>query len=220
MKRAVLFDIGDTLILTHPKLWLEPFLAERNLPADWSRLKEAARAAFATYQQRHLTATTLEEALAIWYAFDRALLEGLGVPEAEKVAQELVRQWDNPAIWPLAPHAREVLEALRYRGYRLGVVSNWDGLLPHILRVLGLAEHFDTLAVSALVGVAKPDPRIFKAALEALAVPPEAATHVGDSLEADIQAAQALGLGTVWVDHYGQHREALGDLRGVLERVA
>jgi len=56
MKRAVLFDVGDTLILGHPKFWLWPLLLERGLTPDTSRLREAIAAAYAEYNRRHLEA--------------------------------------------------------------------------------------------------------------------------------------------------------------------
>jgi len=97
------------------------------------------------------------------------------------------------------------LRALTDRGYRLGLVSNtpWgtpDYLWTGQLERFGLAQFFGVTCFSSDVGVRKPDPRIFHAALEALDVPADRAVFVGDEPEADIGGARAAGLRTVWVN--------------------
>lgn len=221
MKRAVLFDVGDTLILGHPKLWLWPLLHERGLAekADTSRLMEAVMAAYAVYNQRHMQATTVETALPLWAEFHRTLLSGIGLGEhAGEISSFLRENWRNPKVWPLTPGAKEVLGELKGRGYKLGVVSNWDALLPGVLEATGLAPFFDFVAASALVGAAKPDPRIFRVALEGLGVEPHEALHVGDSPD-DLGGAAAAGVEAVLFDPYRRNPQALHELSGVLERI-
>jgi len=87
-----------------------------------------------------------------------------------------------------------VLDALRARGLRLGVISNWDTRLPELLRQLDLARRLDVVAYSSAVGVEKPDSRIFRRALRELGVEPRAALHVGDSRLEDLEGAIAAGM--------------------------
>ena len=89
--------------------------------------------------------------------------------------------------------AREALDALRAAGLRLACVANWDYTLPSHLERLGVADRFDVLAVSALVGAEKPDPAIFSFALAKLAIEPEQALHIGDGA-VDREGALAAGL--------------------------
>ncbi|WP_456446946.1 HAD family hydrolase [Deinococcota bacterium DY0809b] len=213
MADTVFFDVGGTLILAHPLHWLRPILDRWGVAADWSRLAEAAPPAFEFYNAHHLQARTFEEALELWRTTDRTILEGLGVEGAGEVADRLVAAWDDPTTWPLAPHAHEVLEALKARGKKLVVVSNWDGLLPRVLEVVGLAPYFDAVVVSALVGAAKPDARIFHEALARAGARPEQTLHVGDSPEADAGGAAAVGIASLLVDPVNPER----DLRTVLE---
>ncbi len=210
---TVFFDVGGTLILANPLDWLKPILDRWEVAADWRRLPEAGVRAFDYYNRHHLEARSLEEALELWYNTDRILLEGLGVPEADAVAEKLVAAWSDPETWRVAPHAHEVLGELKKRGRRLLVVSNWDGLLPRVLEVVGLDGYFDDVVVSALVGAAKPDPRIFTAALERAGSPPGAVVHVGDEPEADGAGAAALGIKPLLVNPTDPER----DLRRVLE---
>jgi putative hydrolase of the HAD superfamily len=109
------------------------------------------------------------------------------------------------------PDAAPALAALRSKGCRLGVVSNWDVSLHEVLRSTGLAERVDVVLTSAQEGVAKPDPEIFVRALHRLGgVDPRAALHVGDELESDVRGALAAGLGAVLIDRDGTAGEQPG----------
>ncbi|KPD28666.1 hydrolase [Thermus scotoductus] len=216
MVRAVLFDVGNTLILASPRFWLLPFLEERGLKPRRDP-KAAALAAFRFYEDHHLEARDLETALGLWREFHRRLFTGMGLEEhAEALSRELVENWRNPRFWPVVPGAEATLQALKERGYALAVVSNWDATLPEILEVVGLRPYFQHLSVSALSGVAKPDPRLFQEALDALGVPPEEAVHVGDS-EADLVGAKEAGVRPLLFDPLGENSQALHRLEGVLD---
>ncbi len=89
------------------------------------------------------------------------------------------------------------LDALLDVGYRLAVVSNWDAGLPDILTQLGIADRFDAVSVSAIVGARKPDPRIFGDALGHLDVVPDRAVHVGDRTIEDVTGARAAGVSSL-----------------------
>jgi HAD superfamily hydrolase (TIGR01509 family) len=93
---------------------------------------------------------------------------------------------------------RPILERLSAR-YRLGVVSNFTGNLEPCLRELDLRRYFTVVADSAVVGIAKPDPRIFAGALTQLDASAARAWMVGDNFETDIRPAGALGMRTCWL---------------------
>jgi putative hydrolase of the HAD superfamily len=86
------------------------------------------------------------------------------------------------------------LERLRAAGLRLGVVSNSDGRVEAALTAAGLRDCFEVVIDSALFGSEKPDPAIFRAALEALGVAPNEALYVGDLYEVDVLGARAAGI--------------------------
>ena len=97
----------------------------------------------------------------------------------------------------------ETLTTLRDWGLKLGAISNT--VQParymhqaHIRR--GLAPFFDVEVYSSEVGVAKPHPQIFRAALDALGVAPECAAYVGDRLRADVAGAQAVGMKGILIE--------------------
>jgi putative hydrolase of the HAD superfamily len=93
----------------------------------------------------------------------------------------------------LMPGATEFLRALRSRGLELAAVTNWDVTVHDRLADLGLAPFFSHVVVSAEVGARKPDPAVFRRALELLDVPAERAMHVGNG-EIDRQGAAAAGM--------------------------
>jgi len=211
MVRALTFDVGNTLILASPRFWLLPLLEARGLRPRGD-VRKAALEAFRFYEENHLKARDLETALGLWREFHRRLLVGMGLEDhAEALSRELVARWKDPATWPLVPGAEATLKALKAKGYPLAVVSNWDATLPEILEVVGLGRYFDHLSVSA-----KPDPRLFREALEALGVSPEEAVHVGDA-EADLLGAEAVGMRALLFDPLGENPKALPRLERVLD---
>jgi HAD superfamily hydrolase (TIGR01509 family) len=103
----------------------------------------------------------------------------------------------------VAARNREVLRALAV-GFRLAVVSNYQGNLQPCLDELGLGDLFDVVSDSEVVGARKPDPRIFEATLAGLGCEPEASWMIGDSPPNDIAAAAALGMRTCWLAPAGR----------------
>ena len=98
--------------------------------------------------------------------------------------------------------SREVLLQLKSQ-CPLVLVSNFYGNLSVVLREFGLDGLFEAVVESAVVGVRKPDPRIFLLGAEALGLPPSKVTAVGDSLDKDIIPAKQTGCYTVWLQGEG-----------------
>ena len=85
------------------------------------------------------------------------------------------------------------------RRFRLGCISNNWGNTAGWCRQFELADYFETIIDSTVVGSAKPDKVIFQAALDELDLPPEACVYVGDWYPADMVGARAVGMTTVWL---------------------
>jgi putative hydrolase of the HAD superfamily len=136
-----------------------------------------------------------EGARGWWQRFLTRFCEHLEAPPPSRfAAAELFHRFGSAEAWEVYPEVPEVLDALRARGLRLGVISNWDMRLPELLRQLDLARRLDVLTTSSGVGVEKPDSRIFRRALRDLGVEPRAALHVGDSRLEDLEGAIAAGM--------------------------
>lgn len=162
-----------------------------------------------------------------WGEYLAALMERVRAREDER-GQLMIRVADHfkdITVWSrILPDTIPFLEHLRQRGYTLGVISNSIGTMEEQLTRLGLAQYFDTVIDSAVVGVEKPHPEIFSIALSRAGVAPSEALFVGDTYSTDIGGAGLAGLAGVLMDRVGAYPnadcprvETLSELDGVLE---
>ncbi|MCL5677409.1 MAG: HAD-IA family hydrolase [Firmicutes bacterium] len=108
-----------------------------------------------------------------------------------------------------------LLEALRGRGLRLAVISNYTGTLLDDFKALGLTGYFDAILDSQMLGIYKPDPEIFRVACAATGCKPEEALHVGDSPAADVAGALAAGVKPILLDPLDAFAGGLGEFSAV-----
>jgi HAD superfamily hydrolase (TIGR01509 family) len=186
---AVTIDGYGTLVeLDRPLERLRDALAARGL----ERSEEAVRAAFSAevaYYRDHKTEGREDDSLAdLRRRCAHVFAEAAGAGELE-LTDDFVRS----LVFVPLPGVRPALARLRAHGLALAVVSNWDVGLHEHLDALGLAPFFATVVTSAEVGVEKPDPAVFRLALERLGVAPSRALHVGDD-GADEEGAKAVGM--------------------------
>lgn len=134
---------------------------------------------------------TLEEKI-------RIELEYLGKPKyQEAIVDDLYARTQAETA-----KSREVLLELKQR-YRMVLVSNFYGNISTVLEEFGLDGIFENIVESAVVGVRKPDPKIFSFGVEALGMQPEEVMVVGDSMDKDIIPATKAGCHTVWFEGEG-----------------
>jgi putative hydrolase of the HAD superfamily len=204
MTRAVFLDALGTLLDLEP-----PWLSLRDrVPPEVSdeELVRAVRVEMAYYRE-HAHEGRDEASLAdLRERCARLISDELGI---ELSAGELVAAIRFEA-YPDAPPA---LASLAGRGLRLIAVSNWDCSLPLVLERVGLNGALTGTITSAGVGARKPDPAIFKAALELAGCAPEEALHVGDTAEEDVDGARAAGIRPLLIDRDGRN----GDIASLAE---
>lgn len=174
---------------------------------------------------------------SVWHAYNLAYAKVHGVPDEhlDHARTVLLEEFGKGDVWTREiVGAREALAAVAATGVRLAVVSNADGTVEAQLREDGICQVGPGAGVpvgivldSGVVGVAKPDPAIFRLALDALGVAPEHTLHVGDTPAADVAGARAAGIHPVLVDPYDHHPDAdcvrirhLEDLVALLGRSA
>lgn len=200
---ALLLDAMGTLVhLQDPVRALSDALAAAGFPNRRSVVAAALRDEIAYYRANHLRGVDADGLAALRRDCAVVLARRLDVaPAAAQLAEILVGALRFRAFADAAP----LLLACRARGVRTAVVSDWDcGLAGH-LATLGLAAGIEVVVVSAEVGVTKPDPRIFRVALERLGVSPAAALHVGDDPRRDLAGAAAAGIAGVLLDRNDDH---------------
>jgi putative hydrolase of the HAD superfamily len=116
-------------------------------------------------------------------------------------------------LWSLVPEGMgDALDAARALGVKVVLVSNSEGTHEKLFPRLGIAKHFDLLVDSGKVGVEKPDPGIWKFALDAFPTPAGRVLHLGDTYATDIAGAQALGFRAGLIDPFGHYEGTLPDV--------
>jgi putative hydrolase of the HAD superfamily len=204
--RAILFDAGNTLVrMNYAAIAAE--LARLGTPvspdavqrAEW-RARVRLDVELLSRQSEALSTETDSTATS----YVRFLLEAVGV-EDERTIEALAawrRAYNLPAgLWTVAdPEAAPSLRLAREAGLGAAVISNSNGTIRSVLETLGLGQHLDFVIDSAEVGVEKPDPRIFRLALDRLGLDPPDAVYVGDMYSVDVRGARAVGLEAVLLD--------------------
>ncbi|HVF71256.1 MAG TPA: HAD family hydrolase [Chthoniobacterales bacterium] len=198
MIRTILFDMGGTLD-GDGLHWLERFLALYrecgiDLPRETIRLAfdEAERLA-ATDEK--IANAGLAEMIAQHVRWQTAHL-GLNDPELER---RLTQGFIEPVRAATLGNVR-MLATLQERGFELGVVSNGCGNVDKLAADFGYAPYLDLIVDSRRVGLFKPDPAIYRFAVDKLGREPAEIMMVGDSFERDIEPAKEIGMKTAWLE--------------------
>jgi putative hydrolase of the HAD superfamily len=203
--RAVFLDAGNTLVALDYEEIAACFRAAGHRDVTAERVRVAEHHARPRLDRHLGTAST--ETADTFRLYVGYMLEGLGLP-ADGAAQGLadaLRVAKPPyGLFSVAmPGAPAALGRLRGRGLRLAVVSNSNGMVAEILGSVGLAEGVDAIIDSGLVGVEKPNPKIFRKAAAAVGVEPAEAVHVGDLYSIDVLGARAAGCRAILLDPAG-----------------
>ena len=134
----------------------------------------------------------------------------------ESYFQDVYESFENYENWILYPEVPETLRLLKDEGLILGVISNFDRRILPLCDGLGLSTWFDSIHLPRDVGAAKPDPRIFQAALSRHQLLPGEAIHVGDHPEEDVEGARASGITPILIHRNGGTGEVDGERIGSL----
>jgi putative hydrolase of the HAD superfamily len=202
--RAVFFDAGNTLVRAHPSVGhIYARTARRHgvrvsVDVVDRRFKEA-------WKNRHgVVHLKTDQAEKEWWRKIVGQVMGAHFAGAKfhKYFEDLYGLFAHPKHWRLFDDALPTLRALRGRGYRLGIVSNWDSRLVTLAERIGLNTEVEFLLVSAVEGLVKPDRRLFHRALTRAAVDAHEAVHVGDSVHEDYRGARRAGLAALLLDRH------------------
>jgi putative hydrolase of the HAD superfamily len=202
--KAILFDVGNTLHhVDHA--WIAACIGGHGHATTAHTVATAEyRAKAAVDAMFRARAAGSDATRQVPYL--EIILETLGVAATAHaaIADALREENARHSLWRVQHDDTDaVLAALRARGLILGVVSNADGRVPAALARTGIAPHFAAIIDSHLVGVEKPDPRIFQLALDDCGVRPDEALFVGDIYEVDVAGARAAGMDAVLIDPLG-----------------
>ena len=211
-RRALLLDALGTIVwLAAPAPALRTELATRfGLDVSEPEARQALVAEIAYYRS-HLDQGRDPSSLA---ALRQSCAEVLraALPRSERLARidrlSLTEALLASLRFAPFPDAGAAIRAAKARGERVVVVSNWDISLTEVLARVGLASLVDGIITSGGAGARKPDPAIFRQALEIAGTCARRATHVGDNLAEDIAGARATGITPILVHRLGGPRPA------------
>jgi len=207
---AVLFDAGGIFVIPDPTV-LAPLLTYFGATDD-----------VAAYHRAHYRGMAAKSAArspeSDWSAYDLAYVDSVGVQSSElEHAAAILGQTRNAWLWrwPLAESVT-ALRALHHRNIPIGVVSNASGQIADILFKSGVCQvgegngvPVSVIVDSHVVGIAKPDPRIFDFGLAAFgSVDRSRVAYVGDSVTMDVGGARSAGLFPVLLDPHDDHQGA------------
>jgi len=202
--RAVLFDAGHTLLAMDYAVVAERLRARGHDVADAAVVSAERRARIRLDGEQAAAPTRGRTGEG---RYGRYLLEDLGIGDDDE--RRHFAEWRRGYNAPVGlccradAEAIEALGRLRAAGLVTGVISNSNGSVRLALERAGLAPHLDFVIDSTVVGIAKPDPRVFHLGLERAGVTATEAVYVGDSYHVDVLGARHVGMGAVLFDPGG-----------------
>jgi putative hydrolase of the HAD superfamily len=213
---AVFFDAGETLVHPHPTFpdlfaevlgreghEVDPETVRDKIHVVSDRFAKAAR-------ERELWTTTPEKSRRFWQDVYTIFFRELGILDGNGLIDVVYREFTDMANYALFDDVVPALEELRSAGLKLGVVSNFEEWLERLLDVLGVTRFFDVRVISGVEGMEKPDPRIFRLAMDRAGVSADESVYVGDNPFFDVDPAAAVGMFPVLIDRRDRLRDAPG----------
>jgi putative hydrolase of the HAD superfamily len=228
--RAVLFDAGETLVHpapSFPELFTE-VLAAAGHEREPQQVIDASRSVFHRFSEaardNELWTTSPERSERFWLSVYARMLDELGLDGDTGLRDTLYATFTDPANYALFDDVETTIEALGSAALTLGIVSNFEAWLEDLLQSLGVRDAFAVRVISGIEGVEKPDPAIFRRALERLNVDAADVLYVGDNPEFDVAPAAAVGMTPVLIDRRGRFPDEtcirIADLRQLADLIA
>ncbi len=200
--RVIFFDVGNTLLFPNRPKMLAP------LPADcqptleqWQSLERKTKLEF----DRDMQTGRIDH--SFWRIFHGYLIQSLdSATNSDGLLDELVRNTQQSANWDqILPGTREALDRIAAK-FRIAVISNADGKIEQVLSRCAIADCFESITDSGIVGIEKPRPEIFQVALKAMQARAEESLYVGDVYSVDYAGARNSGMEAILFDVAGAYR--------------
>ncbi len=199
-RRFVFFDVGNTLLFPNRPKTLASIASDCHPTLEqWQELERRTKTEF----DQGMQSGSVDH--GFWWMFHTHLLEQLGMDIG--LRQSLVENTRNSANWDqILPRTRETLDRIGQK-FRIGVISNADGGIERVLSRCGIADCFESITDSAVVGFEKPRREIFEVALQRMQARADESLYVGDLFSVDYLGATNAGMSAVLLDVAGAYHD-------------
>jgi putative hydrolase of the HAD superfamily len=214
--RAVFFDAGETLVHPHPSFpeLLTITLREEGLEVDPALIREKLHVVSDRFalsaRDGELWSTSPERSKRFWSSVYGELLGEMGLAFGDSLVDRLYTTFTDLSNYRLFPDVEPALTGLRDAGLKLGVISNFEEWLERLLESLDVTRFFEVRIISGVEGLEKPDPRIFRLALDRTGVTAQESVYIGDNPMFDVEPAAAVGMFAVLLDRRGRFPDHRG----------
>jgi HAD superfamily hydrolase (TIGR01549 family) len=199
----VIFDVGGTLVGFEDDRPFAEFLDTVDAPHRFVSGADLRLSMLHTLSLRRAESIGLgldDDSINNWWL---TIFEDL-FPRSPETARRMWKLFKRNYFDSLFPDSIPILERLKAQGVPMGIISNYGTHLLDLLPKLGIFDYFEFIIVSAIVGVAKPHPRIFQIAIEEAGVPAHQLLYVGDNVGDDIEGANRVGIDAVLINRPGR----------------
>ncbi len=211
---TVVFDVGGTLLRFNLDFLARVYqesAAPLGVALDFAQTRavlEMLEGELPARSQQRLISLEADDGKGFWDEFYAEGFRRLGVlADVSAAAAQIRERFQRAEFEALFDDVLPALEALKARGFALGILSNFSANCEDVLRLVGIHSFFSFFVVSALAGVENPDPRIFDLTVRAANQPRADIVYIGDSLFHAIEGARRAGIDAILVDRQNQQRD-------------
>lgn len=221
--KAIFFDRDGTLTKRNKLMYKirDKYIGQIIQDNNFSLSPELWSSAWREAEKLLPEVDTLKKEEEFWIAWYKQILSEVGFQEnVDKVAEELNKKFPFYKILEPYPETEAVLKYFKQRGFKIGVISDTFPSLEKSIKSMGLAKYIDSYTASSLVGVMKPDPRIYNAALDSLGVKAEESIYI-DDYKPEADGARAIGFTSFYLDRncneLNLNEWTIGNLKHLIE---
>ena len=214
---TLIFDVGGTLLRLNIQAMAHLYVdacAALGTPTEFMHacaVIESLERELPIRQQRRLVSLEQDNGKEFWNHFYTDGFRRLGVTgDVYTYADEIRARFQRAEFEALFDDVVPALDAIAARKIPMGILSNFSVNLENVLRQVGVHRYFDFFVVSAVAGIEKPNPEIFKLAIQAANKPRTELVYIGDSIFHDVDGARTVGMDAILIDRKNQHADFRG----------
>jgi putative hydrolase of the HAD superfamily len=217
--RAVLFDLGNTLVKTWiPGVTYQKVLTSLGINRSVKEIEKALSKTEQIFEKSNYRSMYGKASyIEYWVKWDSEVLKNLRISGDEYLAKEIATRWFDHADCVTYPDTKETLVKLKQMDLKLGLISTaYEEDITAILERADLEKNFFDVIIGAnTIKKEKPHPDVFKYALAKLQVKPEEALFVGDQIEADYRGADRVGIHAMLIQREENNTNSSSELRTI-----